>query len=119
MAHAHLNDIGVTLRQQDCYHQAIDIFRDEVQAVKTNFQDKRATSSKAFHETTCMLQKANNHLSSLEPLPFAPSIKCYSVFIRDLITVHEIDSVLELAEHNRGPEQALIANSACQHTLFR
>jgi hypothetical protein len=58
-----------------------------------------------------MLQKARDRIISRKPLPFAPSIKCYSVSIRDLITVQEIDSVLELLEYNHGPEQPPIAIS--------
>jgi hypothetical protein len=89
MAHAKLNDIGVTLLEKNCYHQALDTFRDAMRAIK------RDSSCSSVDETCIVQENARQRLLCLETFPHVPSIKYSCLTVQDLSTAKSIDSVLE------------------------
>jgi hypothetical protein len=109
MVHAQLNDVGVSLLQQNCFFQAFDTFRDAMKAIRADFHnggDSKNTSS--IPDANSVLQRAKARLLSLEPYPFPPSTKVNAILAQDLITAQDIDSVLELL--NQGnPHESLVA----------
>jgi hypothetical protein len=109
MVHAQLNDVGVSLLQQNCFFQAFDTFRDAMKAIRAEFHDGGdSKNTSAITDTNSVLQRAKARLLSLEPYPFPPSTKVNALLAQDLITAQDINSVMALLNQGK-PNDSLVA----------
>lgn len=120
MAHAHLNDLAVSILEQNCFHQAFDAYKDALKTLKRGFNESSNSSfnfsASSFSYTAGSLGTSCSSLDTtfsrtgaLEPFPNAPPINYASFSIENLTSAEGVDSVFEKLRDDDLSEETFLS----------
>ena len=126
MVHAKLNDMAVTMLENNCYHQSFDTFKEANQTVKRDFNESVnggswAMSSGSIANPCSDLGMATRRMESLEPFPKAPAIKYSTISIQDLTSTGDkaVDFVFEQLQQGDGPDESILLIRFAEHNVSK
>jgi hypothetical protein len=124
MIHAKLNDMAVSMLENNCYHQSFDTFKEANQTVKRDFNESGgswALSSGSIANTCSDLDMASRRMEAPEPFPKAPAIKYSTSSIQDLTSTGDkaVDFVFEQLQQGEGLDESILLIRFAEHNVSK